>query len=90
MSGAMNVKLIAIFIDFLLHFCALVLFAHKFCVVFSDQRHELLSENIESADQIPTMRFQTFSFGAVLRSKIHYGSSGMQEEPAGPSGLDGS
>lgn len=85
----MNKKPIAILGNFSFHLCTLGLGDHELRVVFTDQHEQLISDEMESADQIPAALFQTFSFGAVFRSKVHCSSSGVQEEPAGPSGLDG-
>lgn len=53
------------------HARAPVLGRHEFPMVFSDEHHEAVGVNSESADQIPAVFFEAFSLGAVFGSNIH-------------------
>src|SRR5262249_10331656 len=89
MFSAVSKKLIVRLNNLLSRDSALGLHRHEFRMIFPDQLQEFVREGGKPADQIPIAGFEAFSFGAISKSKVHWGSP-VQEEPAGLSGLDGS
>lgn len=89
MNRAVILKLAAGFQDLLFHFFASGPSHHELHMV-PDQDHEPAREAKQYAHQIPTALFETFSLRTIVKSKVHWAPPGLQEEPAGLIGLDGS
>ena len=75
MFSAVSVKPIVRFNNLLSRDCALGLHGHEFPMVIPDQLHEFVRENGKPADQLPIVGFEAFSFGAIVKVTVHWGSS---------------
>ena len=87
MFSTVSEKLIAKFLNLLMQIFAAGPGRHELRMVFPNQHHETPRVVTECVNQNPSDLLETLSFGAVLGSRVHCGSSSEQEEPAGLSGL---
>ena len=74
MFSAVSNKLIVRLNNLLSRDGALGLNDEEFRMVFPDQLHEFVREDGKPADQIPIAGFEAFSFGAIVKVTVHWGS----------------
>ena len=74
MFSAVITKPIVRFNNLLSRYCALGLHGHEFPMVIPDQLHEFVREGGKPADQNPIAGFEAFSFGAIVKITVHWGS----------------